>query len=249
DHLRRRAARGRARPGRRAAARRHHHGRQRALGARAPDAAPVRPPERDEGRARRGRGRRGDRARLPLALRLLAGELAAAAHRGVGADVAAGGVHRPRGRRARRARRARARARRRGAPHAAGRRRGAPRRRADGAQQPPHAQPVHLLRRARRDRARRAPPRARRRRGPHRPRRHHRARRAGQAVHRRLPRPRPAHPHLGRAAGVELPALADGLRRDLHLAGALARLRPGRALRGGARLPAPRPPLRPRHRL
>jgi hypothetical protein len=39
-------------------------------------------------------------------------------------------------------------------------------------------------------------------------------------------RPRPAHPHVGRAAHLELPALADRLRGDLHLAGALARLRP-----------------------
>ena len=45
-------------------------------------------------------------------------------------------------------------------------------------------------------------------------------------LHRRPARSRPADPHLGRAAGLELPALADRLRRDLGDADALARLPP-----------------------
>ena len=47
--------------------------------------------------------------------------------------------------------------------------------------------------------------------------------------HRRDPGPRPDHPHLGRAAPVELPAVAGGLCRVRVHAGAVAGLRPRRA--------------------
>ena len=60
----------------------------------------VRPSLGDEGRARGVEGcRRGGR-RVPVAVRVLAGELAAAGDRGRGAHDAARGVHRARGRRA-----------------------------------------------------------------------------------------------------------------------------------------------------
>ncbi|CAA9354205.1 MAG: Undecaprenyl diphosphate synthase, partial [uncultured Gemmatimonadaceae bacterium] len=242
----RRAPRARPRARRGAAPRRDHHGRQRALGPRAAHAAPLRPPQRDEGGARGRRGRRRGRPRVPLPVRLLAGELAAPGDRGLGPHVAARGVHRAGSRRAGAARRPRARARRPGAAHPARGGRRAPRRRPDRAQHDAHAQPVHLVRRAGGDRARRAPPGARRRERRDRPRRDRGAGRPGAALHRRLPRPRPRDPHLGRAARLELPALADRVRRDLHLARALARLRARGALRRGARLPAARPAVRPR---
>ena len=57
-------------------------------------------------------------------------------------------------------------------------------------------------------------------------------------------RPRPPDPHLGRAAGLELPALADRLRRDLGDADAVARLPAPRPVRGDPRLPGARAPLR-----
>ena len=65
-----------------------------------------------------------------------------------------------------------------------------------------------------------------------------------RALHRRHARPRPPHPHLRRAAHLQLPPLADRLRRDLHHRPPLARLPRPPPHRGHRRLPAPRPPLR-----
>ena len=58
------------------------------------------------------------------------------------------------------------------------------------------------------------------------------------AVHRRHAGPRPDHPHLRRAAAVELPALAGGLRRVRVPGRALARLRRRSPRRGHSRIRA-----------
>ena len=195
-----------------------HHGRQRALGARPPPAgrggAPRRRAGAEAGRA--GRGRR--RHQGPDGLLVLHRELVAAAGRGRGPDGPLLRADRPRGAGARR--RAGAdplhRALRRPRRPAAGQdRRG---RGADRGQRAPAPVHRHELRRAPGD-----PRRGAALRGGVRP-------RGGRGGVRALPlRPRPARPRAGhpdqrRAAPLELPALAVGLRRALLLAAALAGL-------------------------
>ena len=66
----------------------------------------------------------------------------------------------------------------------------------------------------------------------------------GRARHRRSAAARPADPHLGRAAPVQLPALAGGLCRIAVRRHALARFRRRRAARRAGRLCAARAALR-----
>ena len=65
-----------------------------------------------------------------------------------------------------------------------------------------------------------------------------------RALHGRPARPRPRHPDRRRAAPLQLPDLAVGLRRVLLLRGAVARLRTRRLRRRPPRVRQPPPPLR-----
>src|SRR5439155_962554 len=76
---------------------------------------------------------------------------------------------------------------------------------------------------------------------------HRRRGAARKALHRPLERPRSADSHLGRAADLELPAVAAGLHRVVHDAGALARRHATRSLPGDPRLPAARTAVRQSH--
>ena len=181
----------------------------------------------------------------PHPLRLLGGELEAPALRGVDADEPAQGV-RPQGAAgAGRQRHPLQRAR----PLAGARSLGGARAGGDpGGDRPlPRHELQHRpqLLGARRDRGRL--PRHRRRLGRRPAGRHRRGDDRPLPLHLRPARPRPDDPHLRRAAGLQLPALADRLRRDLGHPDPLARLPPPRPLRGDPRLPAPRAPVRRRH--
>ena len=81
-----------------AASRRHHHGRQRPLGRRAPTAARRGPSRRSRLGPRRRRNLRAARPRSPHALRVLRRELEASRRRGQHADDAAEALSRPRAR-------------------------------------------------------------------------------------------------------------------------------------------------------
>src|SRR5207247_1553379 len=76
---------------------------------------------------------------------------------------------------------------------------------------------------------------------------HRRGGGAREALHRPLERPRSVDSHLGRAADLELPAVAAGLHRVVHDAGALARRHATRSLPGDPRLPAARTAVRQSH--
>src|SRR5207244_5282976 len=76
---------------------------------------------------------------------------------------------------------------------------------------------------------------------------HRRRGAARKALHRPLERPRSADSHLGRTADLELPAVAAGLHRVVHDAGALARRHATRSLPGDPRLPAARTAVRQSH--
>src|SRR5207302_59474 len=125
------------------------------------------------------------------------------------------------------------------------------RRRPRGARHPrraaPGAQSVHLLFVPRRAGARGAPARRGSPEGHEAARGHRRRCAARKALHRPLERPRSADSHLGRAADLELPAVAAGLHRVVHDAGALARRHATRSLPGDPRLPAARTAVRQSH--
>ena len=127
----------------RARARRHHHGRQRTVGAGARPAALRRPSARRRGGARRGA--LGDRIRHPLSddLQLLVGELEPAGRRSRDADGPAQALHPQRPRRA--ARQRRPGARHRPARRACARHRGAARRSRDADARQPRPQPDRRL--------------------------------------------------------------------------------------------------------
>src|SRR5438876_765911 len=224
----------------RAPPRGHHHGRQRPVGAGAQPAAPVRAPRRDEGGARDRRRRDRSRGRSGHAVRVLRGELAAPSHRDLRADEPARGVHRQGSRGAARAGRHGARAGRAGAARARRPRRRRPRGARHARRQAAGAPSVHLLFVPRRAGARGAPARRGSPEGHEAARGHRRGGGARQALHRPLERPRSADSHLGRAAHLELPAVAARLHRVVHDAGALARRHATRSVSSDPRLPAAR---------
>ena len=82
----------------------------------------------------------------------------------------------------------------------------------------------------------------------HRPRADRRGDDRGQPVQRRTARPGPGHPDRWRAAPLQLPDLAVGLRRVLLLRFALAGLRSGRVRHSAPRVRETQPPLRPLNR-
>ena len=102
-----------------------------------------------------------------------------------------------------------------------------------------------LVRRARRDRRRRAQAAARRRAGQGRSRAARREDLRRLPLRPRAPRSGSADPHRRRAARLELPALADRLRRDLLDVRDVARFPQEPSGGGDPRLPEARAPLRP----
>src|SRR5439155_190771 len=184
------------------------------------------------------------RRRGAHAVRVLGRELAAPAHRDLGADGAARGIHRPRSGGAAGAGCGRARV---GGSHPARARRprsGRERRVRDARRRQAGPEPVHLVLVARRAGARRSSPGRGRAQGGEAAGGHRGRRGAREVVHRSLGRPRSADPHVGRVPAVELPAVAARLHGAVRHACSLARRHASRPVRGHPRLPAAGPAFR-----